>query len=47
MEFSNYGAELYSTVFGDNTEVTNFLYDGWVYLARPSSAIANIEFDMN
>ena len=47
MEFSNYGAELYSTVFGDNTEVTNFLYDGWVYLARPSSAIANIEFDVD
>ena len=47
MEFSNYGGERYSTVFGDNTEVTNFLYYGWVYLARPSSAIANIEFDLD
>jgi hypothetical protein len=34
-------------VFGDNTAVTNFLYDGWVYVARPSNSIANIEFDMN
>ena len=47
MEFSNYGGERYSVVFGDNTEVTNFLYDGWVYMARPSSAIANLEFDVD
>jgi hypothetical protein len=46
-EFTNYGDERYWTVIGDNTEVTNFLYDGWVYLARPSNAIANIELDMN
>ncbi len=47
MEFSNYGGELNSAVFGDNTEVTNFLYDGWIYVARPSSAIANLEFDVD
>jgi hypothetical protein len=46
-EFTNYGGERYSAVIGDNTEVTNFLYDGWVYLGQPSSAIANIELDMN
>jgi hypothetical protein len=43
----NYGDERYWVVFGDNTAVTNFLYDGWVYVAHPSSAIGNIEFDMN
>jgi hypothetical protein len=47
MQFTNYGGERYWAVFGNNTEVTNFLYDGWIYVARPSSAIANIEFDMN
>jgi hypothetical protein len=46
-QFTNYGDERYWVVFGDNTTVTNFLYDGWVYLARPSNGIANIEFDMN
>ena len=46
-KFTNYGDERYWVVFGNNTAVTNFLYDGWVYVARSSSAIANIEFDMN
>lgn len=46
-EFTNYGGERYWVAFGDNTEVTNFLYDSWVYVARPSGAIADIEFDMN
>lgn len=45
--FTNEGGERYWVVFGDNTEVTDFLYDGWVYVARPSSGVANIEFDMN
>jgi hypothetical protein len=45
--FTNDGGERYWVVFGDNTAVTDFLYDAWVYVARPSSAIANIEFDMN
>ena len=33
-QFTNYGDERYWVVFGHNTEVTNFLYDGWVYVAR-------------
>jgi hypothetical protein len=47
MQFTNYGGERYWTVFASNTAVTNFLYDTWIYVARPSSTIANIEFDMN
>jgi len=46
-QFTNYDDELYYTVIGDNTAVTNFLYDGWVYVARPSKGIANVELDMN
>ena len=45
--FSNSGAERYSISFGDDMGLTNFLYDGWVYIASPSSGIANIEMDMN
>ena len=45
MQFTNNGAERYSVVFGSNTSATNFLYDGWVYIARPSNAIANLEMD--
>ena len=47
MQYTNYGGERYWVVFGNNTAVTNFLYDTWVYVAQPSSGIANIEFDMN
>ena len=47
MRFTDYGAERYSVVFGSNTSVTNFLYDGWIYLARPSRDIANIETDID
>ena len=46
-KFTNYGDERYWVVIGQNTAVTNFLYDGWVYVAHPSSTIGNIEFDMN
>jgi hypothetical protein len=46
-QFTNYGDERYFVVFGDNTTVSNFLYDGWVYVGGPSSGIANIEMDMN
>lgn len=42
-----YGGERYNVSFGDDTESTNFLYDGWVYIASSSSSIANIEMDMN
>jgi hypothetical protein len=46
-KFTAFGGERYWVVFGDNTDVTEFLYDGWVYVARPSNGIANVEFDMN
>lgn len=46
-QFTEEGAERYSEVFGENTEVANFLYDGWVYLAHPTNAIANIELDVD
>jgi hypothetical protein len=45
--YSNYGGERYDISFGDDTSATNFLYDGWIYVARPSNSIANIEMDMN
>ena len=45
--YANYGGERYDISFGDDTTSTNFLYDGWVYLASPSNSIANVEMDMN
>ena len=45
MQFTNYGGERYWVVFGSNTSATNFLYDGWLYLAQPSHSIANLEMD--
>ena len=45
MQFTNYGGERYWVSFGNNTAATNFLYDGWVYVARPSYGIANLELD--
>jgi len=45
MQYSNYGAERYWVVFASNSSATNFLYDGWVYVARPSHGIANLEMD--
>jgi hypothetical protein len=45
--YSNYGDERYSASFGDDTTSTNFLYDGWIYVAGPSSGVANVEMDMN
>ncbi len=41
------GGERYSVSFGADTASSNFLYDGWLYIASPSSGIANIEMDMN
>lgn len=46
-KFTNSGGELYFKTFGANTSVSNFLYDGWVYIGGSSSGIANIEMDMN
>lgn len=45
--YSNYGGERYSVVFGNDAAATNFLYDAWIYLASPSTDIANIEMDLN
>lgn len=45
--YSNYGDQLYYVSFGDDTTSTNFFYDAWVYLPYPSTAIANLEMDMN
>lgn len=47
MQFTSGGGERYSVRMGANTTVSNFLYDGWVYLASPSSGIGNLELDMN
>jgi hypothetical protein len=46
-KFTNSSDERYWVTFGDNTAVSNFLYDGWIYVAKPSNTIANIELDMN
>jgi hypothetical protein len=45
--FLNSGDERYFVAFGDDTVSNNFLYDGWVYLASPTSDISNLEMDMN
>lgn len=45
--FSNYSGERYDVPFGIDTESHNFLYDAWLYLANPTSNIANIEMDVN
>jgi hypothetical protein len=45
--YSDYGGELYHVSFGDDTTSTNFFYDAWVYLPSPSTAIGNLEMDMN
>lgn len=44
---TNYGGERYSNLFGTDATATNFLYDGWIYLAGPTAGIANIELDLN
>lgn len=46
-KFTRGGGQLYHVSFGDDTEATNFLYDGWVYLDSSASHIANLEMDMN
>jgi hypothetical protein len=44
--FSNGGGERYSVSFGDDRTSTNFLYDAWIYVASPSSKLANVELDL-
>ena len=46
-DYTNSAGERYWVVFGTDASPQNFLYDGWVYLASPSSDIANLEFDLN
>ena len=45
--FSKSGGERYSDSFGEDTSATNFVYDGWVYIAGSPSNLANIELDLN
>ncbi|HUA98376.1 MAG TPA: hypothetical protein VMA34_08625 [Terracidiphilus sp.] len=45
--FTNNGGQRYFATIGANTLVSNFLYDGWVYIGGSSNGIANIEMDMN
>jgi len=45
--FTNDGGERYFVVFGDDTAAMNFVWDGWAYLTKSVSAIANLEMDMN
>jgi len=45
--FSKNGGERYDISFGDDESATNFLYDGWVYLTSSSSALGNLEMDLN
>jgi hypothetical protein len=48
VSFSNSGNERFWVSFGDDTQSTNFLYDGWVYIpSGANSTLANIEMDMN
>lgn len=45
--FQYSAGERYWSVFGADPYATNFSYDAQVYIAAPSSDIANLEFDMN
>ncbi len=45
--WSSNGGERFSLAFGDDRTSTNFMYDGWVYIASSSGVLANIEMDLN
>jgi hypothetical protein len=45
--YSNSAADRYYINFAAERGPENFLYDTWVYIASPSSDIANLEMDMN
>ena len=45
--YTNYGGERYSALFGTDSLAMNFLYDAWIYLASPTTDVANIEMDLN
>lgn len=45
--YTNYGGERYNVGLPVDQVSTNFVYDTKIYLANPSSDIANIEMDLN
>jgi hypothetical protein len=45
--FTDYAGERYYASFGADTQSTNFLYDGYVYIGGSSAGVANIEMDLN
>lgn len=47
ISFQYSAGERYWAVFGADSSASNFTYDAQVYIASPSSDIANLEFDMN
>ncbi len=44
--YTDYGGEIYSVAYANDTTSTNFVYDGWVWIGAGSS-IANLEMDSN
>lgn len=47
ISYQNSAGERYWAIFGNDPSATNFFYDAYVYIASPSTDIANLEFDMN
>ena len=45
--YSNSAGERFYITIGRDSSPKNFLYDTWIYIASPSSDIANLEMDMN
>ena len=45
--YTSGGGVRYWVSFGDDTTVTNFFYDGWVYFTNSATDIGNLEMDMN
>lgn len=45
--FANSGGERYYVDLGDDEAATNFLYDGYIYIADSASSIYRIEMDVN
>ena len=46
-KFGDGGDERFSVSFADDQTDTNFLYDAWVYFDKSSTAIGNLEMDVN
>jgi hypothetical protein len=44
--YADYGGEIYSVSYADDTASMNFVYDGWVWIDTGSS-IVNLEMDSN